>query len=83
MQLLKKSLFKIYNQPLKFSVARMLAKPKYTLVDKIQLTPQETEIFNMFTSFVQEEKLQIVLRVAGGWVRDKVKSNYKNFLSSL
>lgn len=72
MQLLTKTFFKIYTKPFNYSVASMLAKTNYVLVDKIQLTPQEIELFNMFTTFVNEENLNIVLRVAGGWVRDKV-----------
>ena len=72
MQLIKKTFIKIYTKPFHFAAFAMLAKTKYALVEKIQLTPQEIELFTMFTTFVNEEHLNIVLRVAGGWVRDKV-----------
>lgn len=77
MQLLKKTFIKIYTKPFHFAAAAMHGKSKYALVDKIQLTPQEIELFNMFTTFVNEENLNIVLRVAGGWVRDKVNKRKK------
>jgi len=39
---------------------------------EIALTPEEKELFDMFATFVKDEKLGTTLRVAGGWVRDKL-----------
>lgn len=47
-------------------------KPKHQVLDKISLNPNEKELFSLFTTFVKEESLLSTLRVAGGWVRDKV-----------
>lgn len=38
----------------------------------IKLTPDEQKIFNMLKKYRDELQLKTVLRVAGGWVRDKV-----------
>lgn len=38
----------------------------------IDLTPEETELFDTILRFVDETKLNTTVRVAGGWVRDKV-----------
>jgi len=39
---------------------------------KIILTPEEEELFHLLTGVIQESKLTSTLRVAGGWVRDKI-----------
>eukprot|EP01155_Anaeramoeba_flamelloides_P042646 Anaeramoba_flamelloidesc36400_g1_i1.p1 GENE.c36400_g1_i1~~c36400_g1_i1.p1 ORF type:complete len:149 (+),score=16.21 c36400_g1_i1:43-489(+) len=39
---------------------------------EITLTNQEKEIFKLMTSTITHHKLQTVVRVAGGWVRDKL-----------
>lgn len=39
---------------------------------RIILTPEETELFDVILRFVGETKLNTTVRVAGGWVRDKV-----------
>lgn len=36
------------------------------------MTEKENEIIDLFTGFIKEKKLSTVLRIAGGWVRDKV-----------
>lgn len=38
----------------------------------IALTPQEELLFNTLIQYKQELHLNTVMRVAGGWVRDKV-----------
>ena len=38
----------------------------------VQLTPQEEELFDVLTKTLEHEKLDTVLRCAGGWVRDKL-----------
>lgn len=38
----------------------------------IKLTPVEEDVFRTLRTYTEELKLNIVLRVAGGWVRDKV-----------
>ncbi len=50
----------------------MKSHTKYNLVEKITLSEKEQEIFNLFTDFVQEKNIKTTIRVAGGWVRDKV-----------
>ncbi len=39
---------------------------------QIQLTSDEQNLFEMFRKFVKEKKLTTTVRVAGGWVRDKI-----------
>ena len=39
---------------------------------KLPLSPEEIELFSMLTSFVKDKKLGTTVRVAGGWVRDKL-----------
>ena len=47
--------------------------PLYTMQKyHIQLTPKEESIFNMLIQYQKEIATNTVLRVAGGWVRDKV-----------
>jgi len=46
----------------------------YNIREKISLTEIEDNIFKIFTKFVEENKLKTTIRVAGGWVRDKVHS---------
>ena len=38
----------------------------------VQLTLQEEELFDVLTKTLEHEKLDTVLRCAGGWVRDKL-----------
>lgn len=38
----------------------------------IKVNPEEEKIFSMLRQYRDELKLNTVLRVAGGWVRDKV-----------
>lgn len=38
----------------------------------ITLTPNEKQIFDMLKTYRDELQIKTVLRVAGGWVRDKV-----------
>jgi hypothetical protein len=41
---------------------------------KISLTEKETKLFDSLTAILKEHNLKTVLRVNGGWVRDKVLS---------
>ena len=43
----------------------------------IKLTDKEQEIFNTLMEVVRENNLKTTLRVAGGWVRDKVSDNLR------
>lgn len=45
---------------------------KVKLVDQIQLTPEEEKIFEILKQAQASQQKQVVMRVAGGWVRDKV-----------
>ena len=48
------------------------AKTETNLEAKIRVTPQEQKIFDTLMTIVKENNLKTTLRVAGGWVRDKV-----------
>ena len=39
----------------------------------IKLTPSEQNIFNLLLDFRKHSNLNTIIRVAGGWVRDKVR----------
>ena len=41
---------------------------------KITITPQEQKLFDTLMTIVKANNLQTTLRVAGGWVRDKVST---------
>ena len=41
----------------------------------IKLTGKEKQIFSLLMDLVKERKLDVTLRVAGGWVRDKLLGN--------
>ena len=47
---------------------------EFSVNTKIPLTDTEKEIFDTLTSFVKENNLSTTIRVAGGWVRDKVRT---------
>ena len=44
----------------------------YRVDTKIILNPKEVEIFDTLLQIAKESNLKTTLRVAGGWVRDKV-----------
>lgn len=49
-------------------------KPQtYEFTNTIQTTQHEEKIFETLLSVVSSRRLDLTLRVAGGWVRDKVK----------
>lgn len=50
------------------------------MVDHIKLLPQEQKIFDILREAAQTAEKPVVMRVAGGWVRDKVKSPYTSCL---
>ena len=39
---------------------------------QVVITPQEQKLFDTLMTIVKENNLKTTLRVAGGWVRDKV-----------
>ena len=41
----------------------------------VSLTQEEEALFSLLLEVVKEMSTQSVLRVAGGWVRDKVRKN--------
>ena len=45
-------------------------------ITQITLTQKEKQIFTTLLNVVDEYKLKTTLRVAGGWVRDKVSDYY-------
>ena len=44
----------------------------------IQLTEKEEKIFSLLMEVVEENELSTTLRVAGGWVRDKMFGKQSN-----
>ena len=46
---------------------------QYRVDVNITLTDQEKKIFKTLMDVVEENELKTTLRVAGGWVRDKVR----------
>jgi len=42
------------------------------------ITPLEQEIFSMVREFLKARELKTVVRVAGGWVRDKLMNKHSN-----
>ena len=51
-----------------------------TNLPEISLTEKESKLFQTLTSILKEHNLKTVLRVSGGWVRDKVSViNFKPF----
>ena len=42
---------------------------------KIVVTPAEQKLFDTLLTICKENNLKTTLRVAGGWVRDKVSSS--------
>lgn len=40
--------------------------------ESVKLTPKEESIFNFLLEVLKENNLKTTLRVAGGWVRDKL-----------
>ena len=47
---------------------------KYEVDTNITLTEEETKIFDTLMDVIKENNLKTTLRVAGGWVRDKVRT---------
>jgi tRNA nucleotidyltransferase (CCA-adding enzyme) len=45
---------------------------------EIILLEKEKNLFDFLLAFIQEEKLNVVLRVAGGWVRDKLMGQHSH-----
>ena len=45
---------------------------QFKMVEKITLTDKEKDIFNFLLSVLKENGKNTTLRVAGGWVRDKL-----------
>lgn len=43
------------------------------VVDTVRLTDQETKLFDLLLATLRHFELHTELRVAGGWVRDKVR----------
>lgn len=54
---------------LRSTIARMNSGARDVSID---LTPQEEDLFDILTKTLEHEKLDTVLRCAGGWVRDKL-----------
>jgi len=48
------------------------SNPKSSSFTTIDLTPEEEELFNLLKKVIQSTSMNSTLRVAGGWVRDKL-----------
>ena len=48
------------------------AKKESDSQSQVAVTPQEQKLFDTLMTIVKENNLKTTLRVAGGWVRDKV-----------
>ncbi len=46
---------------------------EFTKNSHIHLTEKERELFSLFQDLILDKQLRTTIRVAGGWVRDKVK----------
>ena len=55
-------------------VEQLQQSNKHRVDVNITLTEQEKQIFETLQSIVEENDLKTTLRVAGGWVRDKVSA---------
>ena len=57
----------------KESIEEEKVNDKKNKIEKIMLDKEEEEIIDLLLSVLKEFKLETTLRIAGGWVRDKVK----------
>lgn len=48
------------------------------MLEEMNITPKEKQIFDLLLNVVQEKTPQTILRVAGGWVRDKLLGKESN-----
>lgn len=55
---------------------QVVEAPVVKVSDEIELTEQEEKIFEVLLATLQHFNLETELRVAGGWVRDKVSLNF-------
>lgn len=56
----------------KRGTARRSSSTDINTLNKIILQPEEQELFEMFTTMIEEKNLGTTVRIAGGWVRDKL-----------
>ena len=77
--LLRKKLFKATNRLIrgKGNIKYSMEKENYKHTDNITLTEHERKILDTLLDVVKIRELDLTLRVAGGWVRDKVTKNIK------
>lgn len=60
----------------------MKSTTKYQINTNISLNETEASIFRIINEFLKAMSLKTIVRVVGGWVRDKVsaKSSFNSFL---
>ena len=51
-----------------------------TNMPQISLTEKEAKLFETLTQILKENNLKTILRVSGGWVRDKVRHSLTHSL---
>ena len=49
-----------------------------TNMPQISLTELEAKLFETLTQILKENNLKTILRVSGGWVRDKVRKQFNS-----
>ena len=52
-----------------------------TNIPQISLTEKEAKLFETLTQILKENNLKTILRVSGGWVRDKVRHYFTHSLA--
>ena len=81
LKLFKSSARRLLSNNIFFYTQKMERTTKYNIKTDIELNPKEKDLFKLFTDFIKEKEVKTVIRVAGGWVRDKVSVlNKKNKL---
>ena len=56
---------------------------KLTIVESITLLPEEEKIFTILKEAAATSEKPVVMRVAGGWVRDKVRLHNTSYWESI
>lgn len=60
------------NRPFQMAASSTQMPLRQPLAESIKLSKEESDLFAMFRRMVEAEKLNTTIRVAGGWVRDKL-----------
>lgn len=72
-------MFRYFHLLRKFNIFGKMEKVRIN--HEIKLTPEEEKIFEILRHAQSSHDKEVVLRVAGGWVRDKVEISYTRSLA--